>query len=39
MSEIQKIYKVKIDDIPAELELTGNSMLCTTGDIVKALNI
>ena len=34
MSEIQKIYKVKIDDISAELEFTNNSMLCTTGDIV-----
>ena len=34
MSEIQKIYKVKIDDISAELELTNNSMLCTTGDTV-----
>ena len=34
MSEIQKIYKVKIDDTPAELEFTENSMLCTTGDTV-----
>ena len=34
MSEIQKIYKVKIDDITAELEFTENSMLCTTGDTV-----
>ena len=34
MSEIQKIYKVKIDDTPAELEFTNNSMVCTTGDTV-----
>lgn len=34
MNDIQKIYKVKIDDMPAELEFTENSMLCTTGDTV-----
>jgi len=34
MNDIQKIYKVKIDDISAELEFTNNSMLCTTGDTV-----
>ena len=34
MSDIQKIYKVKIDDTPAELEFTENSMLCTTGETI-----
>lgn len=34
MNNIQKIYKVKIDDMPAELEFTNNSMLCTTGDTI-----
>ena len=34
MSEIQQIYKVKIDDTPAELEFTENSMLCTTGETI-----
>jgi len=35
MSEIQKIYKVKIyDDTPAELEFTENSMLCSTGETI-----
>lgn len=35
MSEIQKIYKVKIDDnTTAELEFTENSMLCNTGETI-----
>ncbi len=34
MNDIQKIYKVKIDDMSAELEFTENSMLCITGDTV-----
>ena len=34
MSDTQKIYKVRIDDISAELEFTENSMLCITGETV-----
>lgn len=30
MSDIQKIYKVEIDNTPAELEITENRMKCMT---------
>lgn len=34
MNDTQKIYKVKIDDTPAKLEFTENSMLCITGETI-----